>query len=408
MKQKHSDLKKLYSLLAGIILTIQIFFLSGCYQAVKREITDPENALKEVNNSYPQFSDDMDFESLSLAIQKNLEYLDRLDPDYKFSYGPEEFTCRQIREGQEAFQKLISGRPDIKTLNDEIKNKFFVYRAAGKSGGGKVLFTGYYEPVLEASTLATGPFIYPLYRVPDDLIKVDLSIFNKKFKGETIIARIEGNKVLPYYSRKQIEDEKALQGRDLELAWLKDPVDVAFLQIQGSGKLKFQSGDSISVGYQAANGQPYNSIGKYMIEKGYLRREEVSMQAIRSYLVSHPEIINEVLNYNQSYVFFRVLDNGPLGNIQVPLTAGRSIATDSRLFPKGALCFLSSEKPVINDLGEIQEWTGFSRFVLNQDTGGAIKGAGRADIFWGNGKYAEIAAGYMKNEGELYFLIKKP
>jgi membrane-bound lytic murein transglycosylase A len=145
-----------------------------------------------------------------------------------------------------------------------------------------------------------------------------------------------------------------------------------------------------------------------MLDKGYMSRDEMSMQGIRGYLSEHPEVVDEVLNHNPSYVFFRIVDNGPLGNIGVPLTAGRSIALDSGIFPKGAICFLSCEKPVINSNGNIESWTKFSRFVMNQDTGGAIKGAGRADIFWGNDQYAEIAAGHMNHEGDLYVLIKKP
>ena len=132
------------------------------------------------------------------------------------------------------------------------------------------------------------------------------------------------------------------------------------------------------------------------------------MQSIRHYLSEHPEILEEVLNHNPSYVFFRFIENGPFGNIDVPLTPGRSVALDSRIFPKGALCFISTEKPVINSSDEITDWTKFSRFVLNQDTGGAIKGAGRADVFWGSDSHAELAAGHMKHEGELYILIKKP
>jgi membrane-bound lytic murein transglycosylase A len=297
---------------------------------------------------------------------------------------------------------------DPKKLKREIRKNFLLYRAAGRASDGKVLFTGYYEPIFEASTEEDGSFKYPIYRMPDDLIKVDLSLFNKKYKGETIIARLEDNKVLPYFSRKQIEDEKALKGRGLEIAWLKDPLDVAFLQIQGSGQLRLKGENTIPVGYIASNGHPYNSIGKYMIEKGFLSKDEMSMQSIRNYLSSHTEIINDVLNYNPSYVFFRVLNSSPLGNIQVPLTGGRSVALDSGLFPKGALCFITCKKPVVNSNGNIVGWTKFSRFIMNQDTGGAIKGSGRADIYWGNGHYAEIAAGYMKQEGELYLLIKKP
>jgi membrane-bound lytic murein transglycosylase A len=145
-----------------------------------------------------------------------------------------------------------------------------------------------------------------------------------------------------------------------------------------------------------------------MLDKGLLSREEMSMQSIRKYLSTHPEMIQEVLNYNQSYVFFRRIENGPFGNINVPLTPGRSVALNARLFPKGALGYISCQKPIVDNSGEIVSWTNFSRFVLNQDTGGAIRGSGRADIFWGSGQFAELAAGNMKHEGELYLLIKKP
>jgi membrane-bound lytic murein transglycosylase A len=214
--------------------------------------------------------------------------------------------------------------------------------------------------------------------------------------------------VLPYYSREQIEMEKVLEGQGLEIAWLKDPVDVTFLHIQGSGRLILPNGESISVGYQASNGRPYRSIGRYILDKGLMEREQMSMQGIRKYLSENPEIMNEVLNHNPSYIFFRILENGPLGNINIPITPERSLALDAKLFPKGALGFISCQRPIVNDQGEITEWEKFSRFVLNQDTGGAIKGSGRADLFWGSGPYAEIAAGHLKHDGELYILIKKP
>jgi membrane-bound lytic murein transglycosylase A len=144
-----------------------------------------------------------------------------------------------------------------------------------------------------------------------------------------------------------------------------------------------------------------------MLDRGFLDKKEMSMQSIRTYLTKHPDIIDDVLNTNPSYVFFRILKTGPLGNIGVPLTPGRSLALDYRLFPKGALAFIICRKPVVDSHGRITRWVPFSRFVLNQDTGGAIRGAGRADIFWGSGPYAELAAGHLKHEGELYILIKK-
>ena len=260
----------------------------------------------------------------------------------------------------------------------------------------------------EARLKPDSVYRYPLYRKPDDLTTVDLSAFGSRFKNQKIIGRIEGKDFVPYYSRMDIDEKKVLKGRGLEIAWLKDPVDVAFLQIQGSGRLILQNGEIISAGYSAKNGLPYRSIGRYMIEKGYLAKEEISMQAIREYLKRHPEAVRDVLYYNPSYVFFRRLEKGALGNIGVPLTPGRSIALDSNLFPKGALGFVICKKPVVDSTGGVKEWREFSRFVLNQDTGGAIKGAGRADIFWGNGPYAEVAAGHLSHEGELYILIKKP
>jgi membrane-bound lytic murein transglycosylase A len=397
-----------YKSLIKLLFILTLISLLGCYPALKKEAKYPGEALARVRFFYPEFQDDMDYDSLAQSIRNNLEYLNRLDPEFLFSYGTHKFTCLQVRHSQKAFLQLIAKKPDSKKLIEELKKRFWVYRAAGRVGNKKVLFTGYYEPVYEGSLTRDPIHKYPIYRKPKDLIQIDLSLFKEKLAGESIVARIDGKEVLPYFSRKQIEGEDALTGRGLEIAWLKNPLDVAFLHIQGSGRLRLPDDSTIPVGYQAANGRPYRSIGRYLLDRGLLNREEVSMQSIRAYLTKHPEILEEVLNHNPSYVFFRRIENGPFGNINVPLTAGRSVALDSRLFPQGALCFVSSEKPVVNERNKITEWTKFSRFFLNQATGGAIKGSGRADIFWGSGAHAELAAGHMKQEGDLFVLIKKP
>ncbi len=389
-----------------VLLTLAIAF--GCYPVLKKEAQQPEEALKQIRFFSPEFRDDMDPDSLAQAVSRSLAYLDGLSPETVFHFGPDGFTSKQVRESHKAFLDLLSRGLAPDDLSREIRKSFRIYRAAGRAGDRRVLFTGYYEPVYEASLTPDEVFRYPLYRQPGDLVKIDLSLFSEKFKGENIIARIEGNKVLPYYPRRRIEAEKVLAGKGLELAWLKDPLDVAFLQIQGSGRLKLPDGKELRVQYQASNGRPYRSIGRYMIEKGFLTREEMSMQAIRKYLAENPKVLDEVLNYNPSYVFFQQVENGPWGSIGVLLTPGRSIALDSKIFPKGALGFIVCQKPSINEHGEIVGWTKFSRFVVNQDTGGAIKGAGRADIFWGSGPYAELTAGHLRHEGELYILIKKP
>jgi membrane-bound lytic murein transglycosylase A len=393
-------------LIAVVLLILAVSV--ACYPVLKEEAQRPEEALRQVRFFPPLFRDDMDRESLTQAVRRNLEYLGRLPPETIFHYGPDDFALQQVRESQEAFLDLLSKGLQAGELNREIKKKFRVYQATGRVGGREVLFTGYYEPIYEGSLVPDETFRYPLYRPPDDLMKIDLSLFSEKFKGENIVARIDGKKVLPYYSRDQIEAERVLAGRGLEIAWLRNPLDVAFLHIQGSGRLRLSGGKDVLVNYQASNGRPYRSIGRYMIEKGFLAREEMSMQAIRKYLTDHPEVLDEVLNYNPSYVFFRRVENGPLGSLGILLTPGRSVALDPKVFPKGALGFISCQKPLVNDQGDIAGWTEFSRFVLNQDSGGAIKGAGRADIFWGSGPYAELTAGHLRHEGDLYLLIKKP
>ena len=380
----------------------------GCYPVLKKEAQQPEEALRQIRLFSPEFSDDMDPDSLALGVRRSVEYLDRLSPEAVFHYGPDEFTSKQVCESHEAFLDLLSKGLDPDDLSKEIRRRFRIYRATGRVGDRRVLFTGYYEPVYDASLAPDEVFRYPLYCQPDDLLRIDLSLFNEKFKGENIIARIEGNKVMPYYSRRLIEEESVLAGKGLEVAWLKDPLDVAFLHIQGSGRLRLPDGKELLVHYQASNGRPYRGIGRYMIEKGFLKREEISMQAIRKYLTENSEVLDDVLNYNPSYVFFQQVENGPSGSIGVLLTPGRSIALDSGVFPRGALGFIVCQKPYLNEQGEIVGWTKFSRFVVNQDTGGAIKGAGRADIFWGSGPYAELTAGHLRHEGDLYILIKKP
>lgn len=392
---------------AGMKKTLGFVFLmavilSGCYPLVHKDAIGPEETLKPVRFFLPSFHDDMDRDSLAVAIRRNLEYLHRLPPETVFHYGQDGFTSRQVRESEEAFLDLLSKGLDEERLNEEISKNFRVYRV-----NSPVLFTGYYEPLYEGSLAPDETFKYPLYRQPDDLIKVDLSPFSDKFKGESIIARIEENRILPYYSRSEIESQRVLEGKGLEIAWLKDPLDVAFLHIQGSGRLRLPDGREPAFHYQASNGRPYRSIGRYLIERGWVPREEMSMQAIRKYLTEHPNTLDEVLNQNPSYVFFSQEENGPMGSLGVPLTPGRSIALDPKVFPRAALGFMVCRKPVVNDQGNITGWTEFSRFILNQDSGGAIKGTGRADLFWGSGSYAELAAGHMQHEGDLYILLKR-
>ena len=384
-----------------------LFILAGCYPLAKKGVQEPSEALKKVKYFWPTFQDDMGIASLSLATEKSLEYLNRLADDTVFTYGPDTFTAEHIKKSLKTFLDIIKQNPDPKQLNRELKKKFFLYKATGRRKSKKVLFTGYYEPIFNGNLEQDSKYRYPIHNKPEDLINIDLGLFKAKYSGQRIVAKINDGEVVPYYTKKDITHGHVLEGRNLEIAWLEDPLDVAILQIQGSGIIKLPDGEMIRVGYHASNGHPYKSIGRYMIDKGYIEADDMSLQAIRSYLKQHPEVKEDVLNYNPSYVFFRIIEEGPLGNISVPLTPGRSLALDNILFPKGALTFIKCQKPIIGKDGKIAKWLPFSRFLLNQDTGGAIKGAGRADIFWGNSRYAELAAGHLKHEGEVYFLVQK-
>lgn len=392
-----------------LIFAIIILLVCSCYPFIKREVTEPAKALKKVRYFWPELHDDMDIDSLALAIDRSLQYYGRLDDDATLSFGPDTFPLSHIKSSMKTFQRIIRQNPDIKRLNRELRKQFVLYKAAGSRSDGKVLFTGYYEPILEGNVLFDSRHQYPIYKRPDDLLKIDLGLFRPEFSGERLMARIDGKSIIPYYTRGEIVEGEVLEGKGLELAWLSDPLDLAILQIQGSGIVRLPNGDTIRVGYSASNGHPYKSIGRYMIDKGYIQYEDLSLQTIRSFLRDHPAIKQEILNCNPSYVFFQMLDDeGPLGNIGVPLTPGRSLALDDRLFPKGSLVYIRCEKPIVAEDGEIVEWVPFSRFLLNQDTGGVIKGTGRADIFWGSDPYAEIAAGHLKHRGDIYFLVQKP
>jgi membrane-bound lytic murein transglycosylase A len=391
----------------SLVFFLLFILLIGCAKLTK-EVKAPEKALVLLRDEdIPRFESDLDRESLIIAIGWSIDYLERLPEDRLFEYGEDQYSVAHLIQSMETFLYLVHQAEDMEELTDMIRQRFNVYQSVGSDGGGSVLYTGYYEPILEGSLIPNETYRWPLYRKPDDLMVIDLELFKSKFKGERIVARYDGNRVVPFFTREEIDNHGALAGRQLEVVWLEDLVDIFFLQIQGSGQIVLEDGSILRVNYSASNGRPYRSIGGFLIHKGIITREEMTIPRLREYLMDNPDQREKILNYNESYVFFRVVDDGPLGNIEVPLTPGRSIATDSRLFPKGGLVYISSEKPVIDASGNVKEWVPFSRFALNQDTGGAIKGPGRVDLFWGSGEEAGTIAGQIRTEGKLYFLVAK-
>ncbi len=266
------------------------------------------------------------------------------------------------------------------------------------------LFTGYYEPLLHGSRRRHGRYTVPLYGRPPELVMVDLGRFRDDLKGKRIAGKVEEGSLVPFADRRAI-DQGALAGRKLEIVWVDDPVSAFFLQVQGSGRVELEEGGEMRVGYAAQNGHPYTSIGKALIQSHALNPETVSLQTIRAWLEAHPDRIDEVLEKDASYVFFReVKGEGPMGAEGVPLTPGRSMAVDLNYLPLGVPLWLSAGVP---DPEAAKPDRKLHRLLVAQDTGGAIRGPVRGDLFWGFGPEAEALAGRMKHRGKLWVLLPK-
>jgi membrane-bound lytic murein transglycosylase A len=382
--------------------------LAGCVLRIGKPIEKPTPPLVLIpTKKVPSLLDDLDHDSLIMAIERSLQYYERNAGNDTYRIGEDLVTGKELRESLLLFREIVNGADSDEVKQKKILNAFDVYRATGLDHEGRVLFTGYFESALEGSMDMTEEYRYPIYRTPDDIVVANLGNFSEKYKNERIIGRLKNRELVPYLTRADIEEEGSLKGRNLELVWIDDPINLFFLHIQGSGKIRLPDGKFIQVSYAQSNGRPYRSIGKYLIDSGKLTTNEISHQSLKKYLSEHPYELSDILNYNESYIFFRIVENGPIGALGLTLTSGRSIATDLVLFPKGALAFIRLRKPVFDKDGNIETWKTFSRFVLNQDTGGVIKGPGRVDLFCGTGSEAEMIAGSLKENGELYFLVKK-
>lgn len=264
------------------------------------------------------------------------------------------------------------------------------------------LLTGYYEPWLAASLTPDEVYRYPLYGTPDDLKVVDLGRFHPRWAGQKLVYRVDGDGIEPYHDRAAIDGADALDGRGGEIAWAADPVDVFFLQIQGSGRLDLPDGSYKHILYDGKNGLQYVSIGRVLIEKGYIPKEEMSMQRIRSFLNERPDIARDILFANPSYVFFRLSDEGPFGAMGTILTPRVSVAVDRGMIPLGGVVAL---KTSLMDYATGESDPFFS-LVLAQDTGGAIQGT-RMDLFCGTGSEAETLAGHLQERSEVYLPLSR-
>jgi membrane-bound lytic murein transglycosylase A len=279
---------------------------------------------------------------------------------------------------------------------------FTAYSIVAPDRATQGLVTGYYEPILAGSRTRTATYRFPVYGVPQDLIVVDLADLHPELRGLRLRGRLDGRRLVPYWSRAEFEERSRAREGTIPgvpvLAWVEDPVELFFLQIQGSGQIRLESGERLRVGFADQNGHAYRSLGRHLAERGELALEQASMQGIKAWARANPAKLADALNANPSYVFFRVSDSadGPVGSLGVALTAGYSVAVDPRFVPLGAPVFLATTLPLSTEPLE--------RLVMAQDTGGAIRGAVRADFFWGTGDAAGTQAGRMRQPGAMWLL----
>jgi len=281
------------------------------------------------------------------------------------------------------------------------ESNFTPYRVLDPDGSREGLVTGYYEPLLHGSRKPSKRYRYPIYGVPDDLLVVDLNALYPELKGMHLRGRLEGKRVVPYFDRAEIEEGKAAV-RGKEIVWVDDPIDLFFLQVQGSGRVILDDGQTVRLGFADQNGYPYRSIGRWLVDQGELPLEKASMQGIKDWARRNPARLSELLNRNARYVFFRELpadQSGPIGTLGIPLTARLSVAVDPRYVPLGAPVFLATTWPASS--------RPLDRLMMAQDSGGAIRGAIRADYFWGFGDEAAHQAGRMKQPLRMWLLLPK-
>lgn len=334
-----------------------------------------------------QFGQDRN--ALLQAIDYSLDYLATEAAVMAYeAYPLAGVTHGRVQRSLVRFRQLVATSHSAQQLQESVGQEFEFYRSVGSDGAGRVDFTGYFEPTYSASAVPTAEYRYPLYRKPEDLDAWSV----------------------PHPTRLALEGADGLQGEQgalagLELVWLRDRLEAFLVQVQGSARLQLTDGSVMSVGYAGRTDYPYTSMGRELIDDGIVAEAELTLPVLLDYFEQHPEALDRYLPRNNRFVFFKATGGAPpMGNLNVPVTAGRSIATDKTLMPPGALALISLELPVP---ATAQSWQSrpVNRFVLDQDTGGAIRGPGRVDIFVGTGSAAGQQAGLINTSGQLYYLL---
>ena len=374
-----------------ILLTVVFFWFYDPYKPLHQ--VPPPSSL----------TDDLDRASLIAVMEQQKHYLERLPQDKTVAFESYQISNSWLLHSLNDLLAYIQQQPSQKDLEQFLLENYVFFQAGGRTSNWsrQMLVTGYYEPLFKGSLSRKAPYLSPLYRRPISLTqKVDSN-------GNKQVGRYdEKDSFTTFWTRQEIETKHHLDGD--EIVYLEDPFDAYLLHVQGSGKIALPDGSVRSIGFAGTNGLEYISIGKYLVDHNIMKLKDVTIPAIRQYLRENPSELTPLLHQNPRYIFFQWGDNkGPRGSSGVPLTPGRSIAIDSQSLPTGTIAYLLTEKPKLNSKLEITSWQPMHRLVFPQDSGSAIKGSGRVDVFWGNGSYAEIAANHMKHPGKLYFLVKK-
>lgn len=327
------------------------------------------------------------------AIDHSLSYLSKPSSRQFFPMG--EITHDQAVASLRAMGALLDQGLRGRELKAAIMSRFDFYQSVGWDGNGTVLFTGYYTPIFDGSLTPSAKYKYPLYKQPQDLVKGE--------NGE-ILGRKTAAGLVPYPTRMEIEQSGLLKGQ--EVAWMADPFEVYIAHVQGSAKLRLPDGKLTTLGYAANNGHDYKSVRTMMIESGVTFDGDLSLKGMIDYFKSHPDQVSRFINQNPRFVFFRVDSGDPRGSLNEPVIAMRTIATDKSIYPRGCVSFLKTKlpRPIGGDVRKVP----YTGFVLDQDTGGAIRAPGRCDVYMGVGDQAGRMAGQVYEEGQLYYLFLKP
>lgn len=368
-------------------ITLTVFLFLGCSKEPQIEKMETKKASILFKKLPKTYLIESDFNELPNWHDENYD-----DALYSFIYN-----CKTSRT-KKIYKQVCKKAQNLNTLNitakSFIQNQFSPYQINTKHGKERGLLTGYYEPELRGSLIKTKKYKYPIYETPKDLIIVDLNSIYPKLKNYRLRGKIVGNKLIPYDTRAQSKSKKIPAK---VICYTDSKIDLFFLEIQGSGRVVLKNGKTIFIGYDNQNGHRYRAIGKYLVKIGALKLKDVSLQSIRKWLDKNPSRVDEVLNYNKSVVYFKQRKKPASGSLGLTLTPKRSIAVDRRYIPLGSMLYLNA------DIKDKQ----VSKIVLAQDTGGAIKGAIRADMFLGFGRDAMNTAGELKSPLKLWILLPK-